>query len=133
VSGVKSSLPEALARSLKAAAAGSRSGGTVARLGDRDGQLWTGSEGADWPGWLDIVEERIREHDPLQKIANEVHECGFRHTLPPGMGGSSFCPEVLRMSFGRIPRFPDLDALDATVSGKPGTTLEAESPQTVFL
>src|SRR5216684_4950643 len=60
------------------------------------------------------------------------------------MGGSSLCPEVLRMTFGRIPGFPELHVLDSTdpaqvkafegqidisktlfiVSSKSGSTLE---------
>ena len=60
------------------------------------------------------------------------------------MGGSSLCPEVLRKSFGRIERFPELHVLDSTdpaqiraiesridlaktlffVASKSGTTLE---------
>src|SRR5438046_5970684 len=60
------------------------------------------------------------------------------------MGGSSLCPEVLRMTFGKIAGFPELHVLDSTdpaqikaleqkielaktlfvVSSKSGTTLE---------
>jgi len=61
-----------------------------------------------------------------------------------GMGGSSLCPEVLRMTFGRLTHFPNLHVLDSTdpaqvkafehqidipktlfiVSSKSGSTLE---------
>jgi transaldolase/glucose-6-phosphate isomerase len=29
-----------------------------------------------------------------------------------GMGGSSLCPEVMKMTFGKIPGFPELQVLD---------------------
>src|SRR5277367_5431032 len=114
------------------------------RLWQRDAKLWTGADEAKWLGWLDIVEEQIAQRDQLQKLADEVKAAGFQNILLLGMGGSSLCPEVLRMTFGKIPGFPDLHVLDSTdpaqvkafennidvartlfiVSSKSGTTLE---------
>ncbi len=34
------------------------------------------------------------------------------------MGGSSLCPEVLRLTFGKIPGFPELHVLDSTDPGQ---------------
>jgi transaldolase / glucose-6-phosphate isomerase len=144
VSRLKTSLPESLATAVKATIADWQSGGKVKRLWDRDASLWTGSDEANWLGWLDIVEEQIAQQDQLQKLAKEVHTRGFEHVLLLGMGGSSLCPEVLRMTFGRIPQFPTLHVLDSTdpaqvkffehqidiaktlfiVSSKSGSTLE---------
>ena len=144
MSGIKSSLPETLAASVKAAVTDWQSGGKIKRLWDRDAKLWTGSDESKWLGWLDIVEEQVAQHEQLQKVAKEVHDRGFEHILLLGMGGSSLCPEVLRMTFGRIPRFPNLHVLDSTdpaqvkafehqidiaktlfiVSSKSGSTLE---------
>jgi glucose-6-phosphate isomerase len=73
-----------------------------------------------------------------------VKRTGFKHALLLGMGGSSLCPEVLAMTFGKIKGFPELHVLDSTdpaqikatekkvdlkktlciVSSKSGTTLE---------
>ena len=39
-------------------------------------------------------------------LAADVKAAGFKHALLLGMGGSSLCPEVLRMTFGKIPRLP---------------------------
>ena len=144
MSRMKTSLPESLAATLKSTIAEWQSGGKVKRLWDRDASLWTGEDEAKWLGWLDIVDEQLAQHDQLQKFAKDVHARGFEHILLLGMGGSSLCPEVLRMTFGRIPHFPTLHVLDSTdpaqvkafehhvdlgktlfiVSSKSGSTLE---------
>jgi transaldolase / glucose-6-phosphate isomerase len=144
VSGIETSLPESLAAAVKTAVSDWQSGGKMKRLWNRDASLWTGDDESKWLGWLDIVDEQITQHDHLQKIAKEVHDRGFEHILLLGMGGSSLCPEVLRITFGRIPRFPTLHVLDSTdpaqvkafehqidiaktlfiVSSKSGSTLE---------
>jgi len=144
VSGLKTSLPESLATAVKATTADWQSGGKMQRLWQRDASLWTGSDEANWLGWLDIVDEQIAQHDQLAKLAKEVQSRGFQHVLLLGMGGSSLCPEVLRLTFGRITHFPTLHVLDSTdpaqvksfehlidipktlfiVSSKSGSTLE---------
>jgi len=144
VSRLKTSLPETLAATVKSTIADWQSGGKVKRLWDRDASLWTGEDESKWLGWLDIVDEQIAQQDTLQKFAKEVQTRGFQHILLLGMGGSSLCPEVLRMTFGRIPHFPELHVLDSTdpaqvkafehkidipktlfiVSSKSGSTLE---------
>lgn len=144
MSALKTSLPEALAAKVRATSDDWQSGGKIKRLWQRDASLWTGNDEANWLGWLDIVEEQIAQHDQLQKLAKEVQARGFRHVLLLGMGGSSLCPEVLRMTFGRILHFPELHVLDSTdpaqvkafehdidiaktlfiVSSKSGSTLE---------
>ena len=144
MSRLKSSLPESLAASVKATVAEWQSGGKMKRLWNRDASLWTGDDESKWLGWLDIVEEQTAQQDQLQKVAKEVQTRGFEHVLLLGMGGSSLCPEVLRMTFGRTPHFPTLHVLDSTdpaqvkafehqidiaktlfiVSSKSGSTLE---------
>ncbi len=144
MSRLKTSLPESLAATVKSTIADWQSGGKIKRLWDRDASLWTGSDESNWLGWLDIVEEQAAQQEQLQKFAKEVHTRGFEHILLLGMGGSSLCPEVLRMTFGHIPHFPVLHVLDSTdpaqvkafehqiditktlfiVSSKSGSTLE---------
>ncbi len=144
MSRLKTSLPESLATTVKTTIADWQSGGKMQRLWRRDATLWTGSDEANWLGWLDIVDEQIAQQDQLQKIAKEVQQRGFQHVLLLGMGGSSLCPEVLRMTFGRATHFPTLHVLDSTdpaqvkafehlidipktlfiVSSKSGSTLE---------
>jgi len=114
------------------------------RLWARDAALWTGSDEADWLGWLDIVKEQSAHLAELRGLAKEVWSAGFKDALLLGMGGSSLCPEVLRMTFGKISGYPDLHVLDSTdpaqvkafenkidiartlfiVSSKSGSTLE---------
>ena len=66
-------------------------------------------------GWLTVSEEQIRDISRLQAFAGEVKTAGFTHILLLGMGGSSLCPEVFRMTFGVIPGYPELHVLDSTV------------------
>ena len=118
MSRLKSSLPESLASTVKTTIAGWQSGGKMQRLWQRDATLWTGSDEANWLGWLDIVDEQISQHDQLAKVAKEVQTREFQHVLLLGMGGSSLCPEVLRMTFGRTSHFPTLHVLDSTDPGQ---------------
>ncbi len=66
-------------------------------------------------GWLSVSEQQIRHVSRLQAFAEEVKTAGFAHILLLGMGGSSLCPEVFRMTFGVIPGYPELHVLDSTV------------------
>jgi len=144
LSRLKSSLPETLAAAVKTAMADWKAGSKMARLWQRDATLWTGSDEASWLGWLDITEERIAHHVELRNLAKEVWSAGFKDVLLLGMGGSSLCPEVLRLTFGKTTGYPDLHVLDSTdpaqvkafenkidiartlfiVSSKSGSTLE---------
>ena len=144
MSRIKTSLPESLAATVKSTIADWQSGGKMKRLWDRDASLWTGDDESKWLGWLDIVDEQLAQHDALEKFAKEVQTRGFEHILLLGMGGSSLCPEVLRMTFGKVPHFPNMHVLDSTdpaqvkafehqidipktlffVSSKSGSTLE---------
>jgi transaldolase/glucose-6-phosphate isomerase len=116
----------------------------VARLWQKDASLWTGTDESNWLGWLSITGEQLAHIDALKQIAADVKKARFKHALLLGMGGSSLCPEVLRMTFGKIKGFPELHVLDSTdpaqiraieaqvdlrnticiVSSKSGSTLE---------
>ena len=116
----------------------------VARLWQKDASLWSGTDESNWLGWLTITEEQLVHIDVLKQIAEDVKKARFKHALLLGMGGSSLCPEVLRMTFGKIKGFPELHVLDSTdpaqikaieakvdlksticiVSSKSGSTLE---------
>ena len=118
--------------------------GKVRRLWARDASLWTGTDEANWLGWLGITEDQIAHKQHLEDVAADVKAAGFKHALLLGMGGSSLCPEVLRMTFGKIDGYPELHVLDSTdpaqvkaaeakidiantifiVSSKSGSTLE---------
>jgi transaldolase/glucose-6-phosphate isomerase len=114
------------------------------RLWQKDASLWSGTDENNWLGWLGITGEQIARIGMLKEIAADVKKARFKHALLLGMGGSSLCPEVLRMTFGKVKGFPELHVLDSTdpaqikaieakvdlkstisiVSSKSGSTLE---------
>ena len=134
MTGLKTSLPEPLSAAVKATMADWQSGGKMQRLWQRDATLWTGSDESNWLGWLDIVDEQVAQQEQLQKVAKEVQQRGFQHVLLLGMGGSSLCPEVLRMTFGRFTHFPTLHVLDSTdPSQVKAFEHQIDIPKTLFI
>jgi len=137
-------LPEKLESLAKASLDDWKKNDKVRRLWQRDASVWTGSDEGQWLGWLDITEKQLAQLDVFKKVAADVKKAKFKHALLLGMGGSSLCPEVLRMTFGKIKGFPALHVLDSTdpaqikaieaqvdlksticiVSSKSGSTLE---------
>ena len=138
-------LPNQLAAKVDAALEEWQKGAKTRRLWARDAALWTGGDEADWLGWLGITEDQLTTHlERFKRIAEVMRTEGFSHVLLLGMGGSSLCPEVLKMTFGKIDGFPELQVLDSTdpaqvksfeekvdlertvfiVSSKSGSTLE---------
>ena len=135
---------QSLAEPVKIAINDWRASGKVRRLWQHDASLWTSTDESDWLGWLSITEEQLAQIDSLRKIAAEVKSGGFTDVLLLGMGGSSLCPEVLALTFGKNAGFPALHVLDSTdpaqiktiekkinlaktlfiVSSKSGSTLE---------
>ncbi len=137
-------LPEAIATAVDARLEDGRRQGKIRRLWAGDRSLWTGSDEDKWLGWLDVVDEQIKEVTKLKDFAADVKKAGFSDVLLLGMGGSSLGPEVFAETFGAQPGFPKLHVLDSTdpaqiktfedkvdlkktlflVSSKSGTTLE---------
>jgi len=119
-------------------------GDRVARMWAGDASVWTGSDESKWLGWLRVPGEQLAQKQRFEQFSAEVKAGGFTDVLLLGMGGSSLCPEVLRLSFGDKQGFPDLHVLDSTdpaevaatekkidvahtlfiVSSKSGSTLE---------
>mgnify|MGYP000365567518 CR=1 FL=1 len=66
-------------------------------------------------GWMNISQEQLPHIVKLQTVAKDIKDAGFTHVLLLGMGGSSLCPEVLRMTYGVIDGYPELHVLDSTV------------------
>ena len=114
------------------------------RLWGRDSSLWTNSDESNWLGWLAMTEDQLAHIGHLTALSEEVQQGGFTHVALLGMGGSSLCPEVMSMTFGRGKGFPEFHMLDSTdpaqvrnfesklnlkntlfiVSSKSGSTLE---------
>ena len=137
-------LPATLSGAVKASLDDWKNNQKVQRLWKGDASLWTGTDENKWLGWLTIVDEQLAQIDALKSIAADIKKAKFKHALLLGMGGSSLCPEVLRLTFGKIKGFPELHVLDSTdpaqikaiekkvdlkstvciVSSKSGSTLE---------
>ena len=107
-------LPNQLAGAVTASLDDWKKNNKVARLWQKDASLWSGTDESNWLGWLTITEEQMAHVDALKQIAEDVKKARFKHALLLGMGGSSLCPEVLRMTFGKIKGFPELHVLDST-------------------
>ena len=107
-------LPDKFENDVNASLQNWKKSGKVKRLWQRDAALWTGTDEDKWLGWLDITEQQIEDIDKLKEIAADIKEAGFKYALLLGMGGSSLCPEVLRMTFGKAAGYPDLHVLDST-------------------
>src|SRR5260370_13976309 len=137
-------LPGALAGAVASSLDDWKQNNKGARLWQKDAWLWSGTDESNWLGWLTIADEQLAHIDALKQIADDVKKARFKHALLLGMGGSSLCPEVLRITFGKIKGFPELHVLDYTdpaeikaieakvdlksticiVSSKSGSTLE---------
>ncbi len=116
----------------------------TAKLWQKDASLWTNTDESKWLGWLNIVDQQLADVSKFKALSAEIQEDGFTHILLLGMGGSSLCPEVFSLTFGKQPGSPELLVLDSTdpvqirsfrdridpartlfcVSSKSGTTLE---------
>lgn len=66
-------------------------------------------------GWLHITEQQVHHLSRIKDLADSVRAAGFKHAMLLGMGGSSLCPEVCRMTFGVVNGYPELHVLDSTV------------------
>ena len=137
-------LPEPLAKAVKATLEDWKANNKVSRLWARDASLWTNADEGKWLGWLGIVDEQLKNRQTFQKVAEEIRGAGFQHAVLLGMGGSSLCVEVLKLTFGKTPGCPEVLVLDSTdpaqvraleskldlaksifiVSSKSGSTLE---------
>jgi transaldolase/glucose-6-phosphate isomerase len=107
-------LPDDLAKSVQTSLEAWRAGGKIRRLWARDASLWTNTDENRWLGWLGITEDQLAHIDHLKSIAQEVKSAGFSHALLLGMGGSSLCPEVMKLTFGKVEGYPELHVLDST-------------------
>jgi hypothetical protein len=121
--------------------------GLIEGIWERDATTWTGSDEAQWLGWLDEPLHIQEQLDDIRRFAESLHD-DIDHVVLCGMGGSSLAPEVLRRSFG-VDWFHVLDtthpqairALEAELdlertlfvsSSKSGSTLETRSHTDYF-
>ncbi|MFL6388332.1 MAG: bifunctional transaldolase/phosoglucose isomerase [Terriglobales bacterium] len=91
-----------------------QTGNKMARLWRGDPALWTGEDEDKWIGWLSIVDDRLAHLKELNDAGADAAKADFTHALLLGMGGSSLCPEVLKITYGRQPGHPEMHVLDST-------------------
>lgn len=110
-----------------------------ARLWGRDPSLWTADPARQKAiknrlGWLTVTEAMAEHRESLAAFLEEARGAGLTHALLLGMGGSSLCPEVCRLTFGVAPGGLDLRVLDSTdpaaIRARAG---EAEPHRTLYL
>ncbi|MFL6468301.1 MAG: bifunctional transaldolase/phosoglucose isomerase [Pyrinomonadaceae bacterium] len=114
------SLPELLDVALNAKLTALQSGSVAKRIWDADATVWTGQDESKWLGWLTIADDELADLEKYRDICNDIEKAGFIDTVLMGMGGSSLCPEVLALTFGKA----NFHILDSTV---PSQVSEVES------
>jgi transaldolase/glucose-6-phosphate isomerase len=85
------------------------------KIWEKNASLWTGADEGEWLGWLDVVAEQQKQLNKFRDLTEDMKKAGFTQALLIGMGGSSLCVEVLRLTFGVQPGHPDMHVLDSTV------------------
>ena len=105
-------LPSDLAQAVKATLEDWKVNNKVQRLWARDATLWTDTDEANWLGWLGITDDQLSQQPRFKKVASDT--AGFSYALLLGMGGSSLCPEVMALTFGKIDGHPEMFVLDST-------------------
>ena len=108
---IKYSLPTDLELAVNAEIETWKTEDKVSRIWAKDASLWTSDDEAKWLGWLDIVAEELCNADKYRDLHRDIESAGFTDVLLMGMGGSSLCPEVLAMTFGKA----NFHILDSTV------------------
>ena len=103
-----------LAQAVEAAIEDWQANSKMARLWRGDPSLWSSDDENKWVGWLNVVEDQLSHVQQLVDAAADAKQSGFTHALLLGMGGSSLCPEVLKITFGKQTGYPELHVLDST-------------------
>jgi transaldolase/glucose-6-phosphate isomerase len=65
-------LPGELEKTVAASIESWRRDGNVRRLWGGDARLWSGSDEAEWLGWLGIIEEQGKRINQLGKFAEDI-------------------------------------------------------------
>jgi transaldolase/glucose-6-phosphate isomerase len=114
------SLPELLELAVTAKLTAMQSGEIVRRIWEKDASVWTNADESKWLGWLTIADEELANIERYRSFKNDIDAAGFESVLLMGMGGSSLCPEVLAITFGK----EQFHILDSTV---PSQIMDVES------
>lgn len=105
------SLPEKLREAVATAFDAWKNDDRIARLWNKDATVWSNADESKWLGWLDSVDAELTKTGEYEAFAADIAAAGFTDVLLMGMGGSSLCPEVLSVTFGKT----NFHVLDSTV------------------
>src|SRR5687768_4548372 len=105
------SLPEKLENAVRAEFDEWHRENKISRIWAKDASVWTGDDEAKWLGWLGSTEIEISRVQEYKDFAEDLRAAGLTDVLLMGMGGSSLCPEVLSITFGKA----NFHVLDSTV------------------
>ena len=105
------SLPPKIDEAVRAQITSWNSEEKIGRIWEKDSTVWTGADESKWLDWLTIAEEEIEQTQQYKDLYADIEQGGFEDILLMGMGGSSLCPEVLAMTFGK----EHFHILDSTV------------------
>ncbi len=111
--------PAASGSALKAALESMSSKQFHRRLVAKDPLLWTQDPRVaetvrNRLGWIDCIGFFRDRAVEINQFATAMQERGLLHIVLAGMGGSSLCAEVCRLTFGTREGWPDLIVLDNT-------------------
>jgi len=96
-----------------------KKGGWLKRIWSKDATFWKQEEAhqkiiQNSLGWLTVTDKVQENLKGLDRLVGDVRKAKFANILLLGMGGSSLCPEVLRLTFGKKSGYPDFAILDST-------------------
>src|SRR6476661_3560990 len=111
IKSISYSLPPQIEDTVREHIAGWNEENKVTRIWEKDPAVWTGDDEEKWLGWLTIAEEEAADLAKYIDLRNDIESAGFTDVLLMGMGGSSLCPEVLAVTFGK----KNFHILDSTV------------------
>jgi glucose-6-phosphate isomerase len=126
-------LPKDLRGAVDKATADWRDHNDLDRFWHKDPSLWTRDGEETWMGWIDIVERQQKDLAAFAALAADIKGAGFKTALLLGMGGSSLCPEVLSVTFGRQPGFPGLHIVDSTDPAEVKAARDAIDPASTLV
>jgi transaldolase / glucose-6-phosphate isomerase len=109
------------------------------RLWERDPSVWKREPEhqriiSNSLGWLQSPAQMLDHVSDLVHFAHEIRSQGYQHVVVLGMGGSSLCPDVCRLTFGSAEGYPELHVLDSTVPASVAAlTKEIDEAKSLFI
>jgi transaldolase/glucose-6-phosphate isomerase len=111
INSIKFSLPTGISEAVDAELRRAKDENKVARIWKKDASVWTNDDESKWLGWLNIVDAELHDLQKYRNVQTDLAGTEFDDVLLLGMGGSSLCPEVLAITFGKT----TFHILDSTI------------------